>query len=189
MVSFHATKPFAIGEGGAVFTRRKDIYEQLLAVSNFGFAADRTLVVGTALNAKMSEVHAATALAVLDRIDEILAARRGAAEQIRLRADPAIAWQEGCPRSTWQFVPARFADSEHRDRVTQNLAGRVEVRTYYEPLHTIPALRDMLTVEGSLEETDRLAESLLCLPMANDLSEQEIAAIGGPLRQLHTSPR
>ena len=58
VVSFHATKPFAVGEGGAVFTRRKDTYEQLLTVSNFGFAPDRSLVTGAALNAKMSEVHA-----------------------------------------------------------------------------------------------------------------------------------
>lgn len=189
VVSFHATKPFAVGEGGAVFTRRKDTHERLLAVSNFGFAPDRTLVVGAAFNGKMSELHAATALAVLDRIDEIITARRSAAEQIRARADPRIAWQAGCARSTWQFVPARFADVGHRDRVADSVAGRVEVRRYYEPLHTIPALREMIAVDGPLEETDRLAENLLCLPMANDLSGEEISAIAGSLRELDASPR
>ena len=59
---------------------------------------------------------------------------------------------------------------------------------YYEPLHTIPALRDTLAVEGSLEETDRLADSLLCLPMANDLSERGDRSDRAALRQLDASP-
>ncbi|HEX5712325.1 MAG TPA: DegT/DnrJ/EryC1/StrS family aminotransferase, partial [Solirubrobacterales bacterium] len=60
VVSFHATKPFAIGEGGAVFTRDAALRDRLELAVNFGFRPDRTVGLAHGLNAKMSELHAAT---------------------------------------------------------------------------------------------------------------------------------
>jgi dTDP-4-amino-4,6-dideoxygalactose transaminase len=179
VVSFHATKPFAIGEGGAVFTRDRALYERLELAVNFGLRPDRTLGLHHGLNAKMSELHAATALAVLDRLDAIVERRRAAAASIRRRAGDGVAWQAEAERSTWQFVPVALAGPEQRERLIAACDGRVEVRVYYEPLHALeperwPALGDLAT-------TDDLYGRLLCLPMANDLSDSEEDAIASVL--------
>jgi dTDP-4-amino-4,6-dideoxygalactose transaminase len=177
VVSFHATKPFAVGEGGAVFTRSRALCERVELAVNFGLRPDRSLGLQMGLNAKMSELHAATALAVLDELDAILASRRRAAAAIRAQAGADIAWQAGCERSTWQFVPAAFADPQQRSRAQEAHGERVELRTYYEPLHELAPLRHWPILDGGLPCTAALRERILCLPMANDLSRAEIEAI------------
>jgi dTDP-4-amino-4,6-dideoxygalactose transaminase len=181
VVSFHATKPFAIGEGGAVFTRNRELLERIELAVNFGFARDRSMSFAMGLNAKMSELHAATALAVLDELDSILDARRHAASTIRAQAADGLTWQSGCERSTWQFVPVAFADTHQRDAAVLACAGRVEVRTYYEPLHTMEPFRHIAVTQDDLTATEDLYRRILCLPMANDLTEDEMSAVAGVL--------
>jgi dTDP-4-amino-4,6-dideoxygalactose transaminase len=180
VVSFHATKPFAIGEGGAVFTRDRELRERLELATNFGFRGDRSVGFAAGLNAKMSELHAATALAVLDEIDSILARRREAAATLRGRAGATISWQQGSERSTWQFLPVALTDRQARQRLVEVCGERIAVRTYYEPLHELlPGLPP--TVGGDLTATADLHERILCLPLANDTTEAELETIAAAL--------
>jgi dTDP-4-amino-4,6-dideoxygalactose transaminase len=179
VVSFHATKPFAIGEGGAVFTRDKGLHERIEAAVNFGFAPDRSLGTMHGTNAKMSELHAATALAVLDEFDSILERRRRAALTIRDAAGPGAVWQQGFERSTFQFLPVALPDQERRGGLLEACRDEIEVRVYYEPLDELaPGRWDSV---GGLATTHDLHRRLLCLPMANDLGEAEIGEIAAVL--------
>ena len=180
VVSFHATKPFAIGEGGGVLTRDPGIAEEVRRAINFGLGADHAVVAPQALNGKMSELHAATALAVLDEFDAILEVRRSAAERIRSVARPGVTWQDGCERSTWQFVPVAFEDSTARAVAATASAATLETRVYYQPLHRMQPFARYSA--GELAVTEDLASRVLALPMANDLSAREIELIGEPLR-------
>jgi dTDP-4-amino-4,6-dideoxygalactose transaminase len=180
VVSFHATKPFAIGEGGGVLTRDPGIAEEVRRAINFGLGADHAVVAPHALNGKMSELHAATALAVLDEFDAILEARRSAAERIRGVARPGVSWQEGCERSTWQFVPVAFEHPAARTVAATTSAATLETRIYYQPLHRMKPFARCSA--GELPVTEDLASRMLALPMANDLSAREIELIGEPLR-------
>jgi dTDP-4-amino-4,6-dideoxygalactose transaminase len=182
VVSFHATKPFAVGEGGAVFTRARRLHERVELAANFGLRSDRSLGLAMGLNAKMSEVHAATALAVLDELDVILEQRRRAADQVRAQAGSNVAWQVGCERSTWQFVPVAFLDPDRRAQAVASCDAGVEVRTYYEPLHKMAAFEHWPVVDRGLPMTRDLHERLLCLPMANDMDDRELDLIAGVAR-------
>jgi dTDP-4-amino-4,6-dideoxygalactose transaminase len=176
VVSFHATKPFAIGEGGAVFTRDRELHERIEREVNFGFRPDHSVATGLGLNAKMSELHAAAALAVLDEFDAILARRRAAAADLRGRIDAEATWQRECERSTWQFAPLLFADEAARERARERCEGEVETRVYYRPVGRL--LPDGVDVaEGGTAVAEDLYARLLCLPMANDLSAAEVATI------------
>ena len=108
--------------------------------SIFGFDADHALSTAAAFNGKMSELHAAVGLAVLDGYDAILAERRRVASLIREAARPGVRWQEECERSTWQFVPARLEDAATRQRTAAACAATLETRVYYEPLHGMARL-------------------------------------------------
>jgi dTDP-4-amino-4,6-dideoxygalactose transaminase len=182
IVSFHATKPFAIGEGGAVFTRSRTLRDRLELAINFGLAPDRSLSLARGLNGKMSELHAATALAVLDEFDTIIAGRLQTVTHIRAQSARDVTWQEGCERSTWQFIPVALVDSGHRMSAARSHQDRIELRTYYEPLHEMAAFRHWPIADGELPRTEALHRRILCLPMANDLTDFEMAAIAAVLR-------
>jgi dTDP-4-amino-4,6-dideoxygalactose transaminase len=176
VVSFHATKPFAIGEGGAVFTRDRELHEQIEREVNFGFRPDHSVATGLGLNAKMSELHAATALAVLDGYDEVLESRRAAAAELRERIDAPATWQQNCERSTFQFAPLLFADAAERERALADCEGEVETRVYYQPVdQLIPA--QVTVAEPGVPVAEDLYHRLLCLPMANDLTPAELITI------------
>jgi dTDP-4-amino-4,6-dideoxygalactose transaminase len=177
VVSFHATKPFAIGEGGAVFTRDASVATRVERAINFGYDQGHRIAAPLALNGKMSELHAATALAVLDRYDSILQGRRERAREIVRSVGQAARWQAGCDRSTWQFVPVALATPRERDDRLAASDDRVELRTYYEPLHRIPAFAGASTGSQGLGRTEDLADRILSLPMANDLTPAEMSMV------------
>jgi dTDP-4-amino-4,6-dideoxygalactose transaminase len=175
--SFHATKPFAIGEGGAVTSADPDFAERLAAMTNFSFGTHREIRSSYGLNAKLSELHAAVGLAVLDRFEEVLSARRARAALIRAELEPAgYRFQAGARGSTWQFVPVLAPTVEVRETVLA-LAGvrQVEIRGYHTPLHTLPAFAGSSPAE--LVVTEELARRSLSLPLANDLPESQIQRI------------
>ena len=169
--SFHATKPFAIGEGGLIVTADADLAARAVRFTNFGLARGSRASSEIGLNAKMSELHAATALAMLDRIDDVVARRRGNAERLRAAARGLpLTFQRGSERSTWQLFHLLAPDAAVRQRCLE-LAPTwgIEIRTMHDPpLHRQPAYARC--EHDGLPVTEALAERALALPMANALS-------------------
>jgi dTDP-4-amino-4,6-dideoxygalactose transaminase len=176
--SFHATKPFAIGEGGAVSTADAELAGAVKRQATFGLGEDRTLVGEPGLNAKMSELHAATALAQLDCFSDVLASRRARAAAIRAGLDGhGFAFQPGCESSASQFVALLAPDADSAARVLDRAAhAEIQLRSYHQPLHLQATLRGA-PVAGGLEVTLDLARRSLSVPLANDLDDEEIARI------------
>ena len=76
----------------------------------------------------------------------------------------------------WQFVPVTADGERERDAVLAAAAGRVQLRTYYGALHRTPAFRACERA-GSLDVTEALADRMLSLPMAVDLSSAELELV------------
>jgi dTDP-4-amino-4,6-dideoxygalactose transaminase len=177
--SFHATKPFAIGEGGVVATRNRGLAERMATLANFGLGAeDREICSPFGLNAKMSEVQAATGLAVLDTYEGVLQARGQRAELMRGVLEPlGYRFQAGAGDSAWQFVPVLAPTVRVRDEVLARAsAADIEIRRYHAPLHRLAAFEAHAT-GSTLPVTEELASMTLSLPLANDLSEEEMQRI------------
>lgn len=172
VVSFHATKPMAAGEGGAVFCRDPAVAEHVRRLANFDFDDDNDAISPRGINAKMSEPIAAIALAALDRLPAALAARREAAAAILGALSRDVFAQSGCEHGTWQFVPVRTRRAGDRDAILDAARGDVELRTYYKPLHAMAAFSGCAR-ESDLATTDALGAGLLSLPMAVDQSAAE----------------
>jgi len=174
--SFHATKPFAIGEGGAVATGDPELARRLAQVINFGIDPTSRTSMTAGFNAKLSELHCAAGLAMLDRFDDALARRRATAAGLRerFRALP-LAYQSGAESSTWQVFQLAVPDAARRARVLELAqAHHIEVRAGFDPpLHRHPAFADA-PVSGPLAVTDDLAARMLTLPMANSLGPRQV---------------
>lgn len=177
--SFHATKPLPIGEGGALATRSAELAESVRRLANFGFGPDRVVEAEPGLNAKLDEWHAAAALAGLDSLDDVLAARRTRAAHIRGALEAhGYEFQQGSELGTWQFVPVLAPSASVRDAVlVRAREAEVEVRSYFDPpLHQMTAFAGYPHA-GSLAVTESLAKRMLSLPMANDLSADALDRI------------
>jgi dTDP-4-amino-4,6-dideoxygalactose transaminase len=182
VISFHAVKPLAVGEGGAVCSRDPELSAEILRRIQFGFDEGRRVTRRHGINAKLSEPSAAIALAALDDFPRALGARRAAAARIIERLPPGFEAQSEHELGTWQFVPIKAPDPARRDAVLASAQGVVELRTYYEPLHSMPAF---VTTQraGELSTTEDLAGRMLSLPMADDLTDAEIDEIAGALHE------
>jgi dTDP-4-amino-4,6-dideoxygalactose transaminase len=186
-VSLHATKILGAGEGGFVATADPELRLRLVACCNFGFLATRSAIL-PALNAKMSEYHAAVALAALDAWPATRAmhlriagwyqkalgrceiARR---EAVRLQPGYGNGWATG----TTSVVLPRPAEAVAR----QLRHGGIDTRSWWgQGCHVQPAFADC--PRGQLPVTEELGASVLGLPHFPDMRERDVARVAGALQ-------
>ena len=110
---------------------------------NFGLEPGTRISTDIGMNAKLSELHSAAGLAMLDRIDDVVATRQAQRRPAarRDRPDTNVLYQAGAERSTWQIFHVLCPTPEMRDRCVELApAHGIEVRTMHDPaLHTHPA--------------------------------------------------
>ncbi|KRB43876.1 DegT/DnrJ/EryC1/StrS aminotransferase family protein [Terrabacter sp. Root181] len=179
--SFHATKPFAIGEGGAVLTKDEELADRVRRLSNFGFGPDRVVEEEPGLNAKMDELHAALGLVVLETYLDVLKRRREYADTlIRDFATQGYAFQAGADSSARQFLPALSSSTNARNALLSRARSRhVELRTYFsDPLHQMPAFATAGRTGVPLPVTHELASRVICLPVYSQMDASVLARIG-----------
>jgi dTDP-4-amino-4,6-dideoxygalactose transaminase len=177
--SFHATKPFAIGEGGLVVAPDRERADRVASLCNFGFDVNRDVGADVGINAKMDEWHCATALAVLDEFPAVLKARTSRSQYVKAAlASHGYSAQAGSDLASNQFVAVLAPTERVRDECVRTAADRgIEIRTYYHhPLHRSPALAGYPRA-GALTVTDSLAPRALSLPLANDTSYADLDAV------------
>ena len=109
--SMHATKPFAIGEGGAIRSRLSQTQALRLAL-NFGLEHGVPQK-GWGINGKLPEVSAAIGLAVLKHFDEVLAHLRAVAQCYieLLRNYDELIFRQDVRDAPWQSFPVLFPSS------------------------------------------------------------------------------
>lgn len=183
MVSFHATKTFSTGEGGAVLWDSREGQDRVVQVANFGFRGSRECRIG-GTNAKMSEYHAAVGLAMLDSFTD---RRRDYARVARLYRDLAAGQDLGGRLHLPPAVSSAYVLFEAQDGPTFLQAETtlldlfVETRRWYESgLHVQPHFAR----EGQdpLPVTADLSARLLGLPVFPDMGEADILSILAALR-------
>ncbi len=129
-LSFHATKSFATGEGGAVASTSPGDVKLVTQALNFGFYRSRnSAIAGT--NGKMSEYHAAVGLAKLDGWAEKQAALRGVADEYRRRLAAAGLPGRffGTPDVSSTYAIFLCGDAEESSRVQEALGRhRIDFR-------------------------------------------------------------
>jgi dTDP-4-amino-4,6-dideoxygalactose transaminase len=185
-LSFHATKVFTTGEGGAVVTRDTDLALRSLRALNFGFRHSRESQ-GPSINGKMSEHHAAVGLASLDawpgrqlalqavnRDYRAAFAARGLSQNLICHPDVASS-----------YVLFSVSDDEMGQRLTHALAADgIETRLWYgRGLHRQPAFAEL--PRDDLLVTEHLGACLLGLPMAPDMARADIERVAEAVDHVH----
>lgn len=179
--SLHATKSLGAGEGAVAVCSNQTLADEIRRLSNFGIQLPEGVVHRAGTNAKLSEYHAAVALAGLDGWTE-RRARRIRVHQRYLRglADhcPKVALQQRSPDGVYSIMPVLLPERASARQVAAALAERgIETRRWYCPtLEQHPAFASMPVV-GELNVAPRMAERLLALPFHTQLDEGDVERV------------
>lgn len=163
-LSFHATKLFHTCEGGAIVFRNKQDFEKARLLINFGIEGlEKIGPLG--INAKMSEIHAAVGLCILDDIDNLLDARAEACHAYERMLGNYFRFPKWNPDATrnYAYFPVLFETER------ELLQGRGELeklgigtrRYFYPTLDTLQYLQP----QPSQPVAHDIAERVLCLPL------------------------
>lgn len=185
VLSLHATKLFHTVEGGAVVFKSSDTYEQAKDIINFGISVSDGSIGHVGINAKMSEIHAATGLAMLDDINHVIERRVAIYEQYKDALSGCVEFQEMHENATLNgaYAPLLFDSGETRARVQAHLMkNNVGVRHYFSPsLNQLACLCD--GHEYDLPVAENISDRVLCIPLYYDLQQKEVLQVIDQVRR------
>ncbi|WPN96773.1 DegT/DnrJ/EryC1/StrS family aminotransferase [Pseudomonas sp. MUP55] len=190
--SLHATKALGGGEGGFVASRHHAYGQSMRTLSNFGIDAHSGgLVFDAGENGKMSEYHAAVALAALDNWPVVAEARRTLHQHYATRIlekIPALKLQVKPMTGVYSLMLVLLPPGFRGVDIQLRLLGKdIETRRWYcPPLHGHPAFQ-AFTV-GPLPVVEMLTERLIGLPFHLSLTKANVETIIDCLAELLADP-
>ncbi|TWO34388.1 DegT/DnrJ/EryC1/StrS family aminotransferase [Seonamhaeicola sediminis] len=170
--SFHATKLFHTGEGGAIVFKDDTLYNDLYYRHNFGHKGNEDFF-GLGINAKMSELQAAMGLALFPHLDSILEARRFIVDFYNTQLqDTNLKFLKLRGHTNWNYsyYPIIFNNETQLLKVVKalNAADIFPRRYFYPSLDNLPYIKNQ-----HCEISNRIGSSILCLPLYHDLIEKQ----------------
>ncbi len=200
--SFHETKNYSMGEGGALLIRDPELVEEAEILREKGTnrsqfwrgKIDKYTWVDHGSSYLPSELNAAYLFAQLEHADEILADRmrswnRYYEKLADLAADGLInlpVIPEGCAHNAHMFY-IKVKDIAERDRLIKFLKSRgIDTVFHYIPLHTAPAGKKWGRFVGEDRFTTVESERLLRLPMYFRLKDEEIDQVVNSIKDFYT---
>jgi dTDP-4-amino-4,6-dideoxygalactose transaminase len=174
-LSFHATKVFHTGEGGAVITNDDELAHRLKYLGNFGHNGTEAFF-GLGVNAKVSEFHAAMGLCMLPEMPQVIENRKLAVE-LYDEAFNDLSEVYGMHINSnvshnYSYYPVVF-NSEQVLLEVQAVLNKENVfprRYFYPSLNKLPYLKEykeMPIAEG-------ISTRILCLPLSSEISETKV---------------
>ena len=182
-LSFHATKVYNTIEGGALVMHDSAAKQQIDYLKNFGFAGE-TSVVAPGINSKMDEVRSVYGLLNLKQVDSAIEKRKQVAVAYRraLRGVEGITiWDDILGvKHNYSYFPIFVNAKDYgmsRDDLYNKMKERnIWARRYFYPLISeFKPYRDIPSSKREiLPEAYKMAESVICLPMHHELSQEDV---------------
>ena len=174
--SFHATKLFHTGEGGALFAKDTKLQHQLFYSHNFGHDGPLAFH-GLGINGKISELQAAMGLAVLPYMETILAERKRVVDFYNKNLDFSQVQTLKIRANTqwnYSYYPIILKDEATLLDVQKSLnEEQIFPRRYFYPsLNTINYIEKI-----SMPVSESIAARILCLPLYVELQQNELQQI------------
>ena len=193
--SFHGSKTLTTGEGGMVVTDDDAMAARMLLLRDHGRTPGDTSFRNTevAYKYKMTAMQAAMGLVQLDRLGELVSAKRAllAGYQERLADLGGVSFNPEPPGSfASAWMSTVLLDS------TTGVTGRelgaalategIDTRPFFLPLSSLPAYGGLATAAKARQENpvaDRLAREGLNLPSALNLQESDVDRVSDVVRR------
>lgn len=174
--SFHATKLFHTGEGGAMFSNDIDLQHKLFYSHNFGHKGYLDFY-GLGINGKMSEFQAAMGLTILPYLESIIEERKKVVDYYNAHLDFSnLQKLKIRENTTWNnsYYPVVF-ETEEKLLEVQKILNEHQIfpRRYF-----FPSLNKIEYIKGSeMQISESISSRVMCLPLHVDLQLEDLEKI------------
>ena len=188
-LSFFPSKNLGcFGDGGAMLTNDESLARKLQMIASHG-QSRKYIHDQIGCNSRLDTLQAGILLAKLPHLNEFIEARRKAAQYYNNQLRELSEFLE---------IPSCIASSTHvyhqytlkikqnqRDHLQKHLKEKgIPSMIYYPlPVQNQPAYKNLTSVRGCVNETDKLCSSVLSLPMHTELNETQLKFITDQLKQ------
>ena len=188
--SFHGTKTLTTGEGGMFVTNDPDLYEYVLTLSNHGRARGQTRqfwpdMVG--FKYKMSNIQAAIGCAQMERIEELIAAKRRVFKyyEEHLQGLPVRMNPESKETVNGYWMPTMVLDETvpfDRDALlTKFKIHNIDGRVFFWPLSMLPMFDTKQNSKNSVSYN--VYNRAVNLPSYNEMNEKHASCVVACIRE------
>jgi len=188
MLSFCQNKVITTGEGGALVTDSRDVYEKAKLIRSHGrletsdyFTSHESMdYVTLGYNFRLSNITAALGLAQIRKVDAIIEMRKTIAELYTnfLREKVPEISTLGAPdgyRHVHQLFSVRVPD---RDGLRQYLTEQgIMSKIYFDPVHLTYYYCRELGYQVSLSVTERVAKDIVSLPIYPGMPSEDVETV------------
>lgn len=174
--SFHATKIFHTGEGGAMICNSADLHDRLFYHHNFGHNGPHDFH-GVGINAKASELQAAMGLAVLNHFESIVEIRKQICNKYtELLSECNVALFNLRENTEWNYhyFPIIFETESKLLEIVKVLNDlNIYPRRYFYPsLNTVNYVKS-----EAMPVSEAISKRVLCLPLFTNLNLEDVELI------------
>ena len=187
ITSFFPSKPLGCyGDGGALFTHRKDLALLLSSLRLHGQGVETYTYTHVGMNSRLDTLQAAILLEKLKIFPQELLLRQSIADFYTQALESSMITPRLSPGSTssWAQYTVQLPEGVCRDSVRHHLQeSGIPTGVYYPiPLHQQKVYSSCLTatgpsISGSLPVCEKLARSVLSLPMSPYLTNETLAIV------------
>ena len=186
MLSFCQNKIITTGDGGAIITDSREIYEKLklirshgrLETSDYFSSTEYMDYITLGYNFRMSNIIAALGVAQLKKVDKIIEMRRKNAEYLTARLKREIKQIiTPAPLKDYYQVYQMYTIvvNNYRDELMKYLADKgIMTKVYFSPVHLTHFYKNELGYACKLPITEQISKQVLSLPMYPTLTREEI---------------
>ena len=185
--SFCGNKVLTTGEGGAVVTNSREIYEKIKLIRSHGRVDNiryfdnplESNYITIGYNWRMSSLTAALGISQISKLDKIIKMRQDNANYISSKLSKYSEIQVPKPPSGYEHIYQMFTiklpDKKTRDDLHQHLIKkRIFSKVYFNPIHLNSFYMQYFgTKKDSLPITEKLSQQMLTLPIYPNMTSEE----------------
>jgi dTDP-4-amino-4,6-dideoxygalactose transaminase len=175
-LSFHATKLFHTGEGGAIITNDDSLAHKISYMRNFGHNGQEAFW-GIGINGKSSELHAAMGLTVLPKVEMIINRRKQISETYdsnfkSTKIKRPLLLKDVKYNYSYYPILLENEDSLIRIKNAMNSADIFPRRYFYPSLNMLEYTNNQV-----MPIAEDVSKRVLCLPLYFELSDEDVNKI------------
>jgi len=185
--SFCGNKVLTTGEGGAIVTNSKEVYEKTKLIRSHGrvektsyFNDPKTSeYIDIGYNWRMSSITASLGISQIQKLDKIIDMRKKNAQYISSRISRHIEIMVPKPPSgydhIYQMYTIRLANKKIRDELQKHLTNKkIFSKVYFQPIHNTKYYKTKFSKSySSLDVTEKISNQVLTLPLYPNMTKEE----------------
>jgi len=190
ILSFAPNKVITTGEGGAVLTNSKQLFEKLKLIrshgrlenSNYFSSSLKPRYLALGYNWRMPSMVAALGISQLNRIEKLINMRRKNAKflstKIKKFSEVTLPPESKNSRHVFQLYSIMLPNFKRRMELMNFLTKKgIMTKVYFDPIHKTDFYKKIKFKKSSLQNTEEIANRILSLPLYPDLKKHELQYI------------